>query len=31
MSEVYNLYADTDGFLYVVYNGESTFGIFTEI
>ncbi len=31
MSEVYNNYADTDVFLYVVYNGESTFGGFKEI
>ncbi len=28
MNEVYNNYADSDGFLYVVYNGESTFGRF---
>jgi GABA(A) receptor-associated protein len=26
MQEVYNKYKDTDGFLYVVYSGESTFG-----
>jgi GABA(A) receptor-associated protein len=31
MNEVYNNYAESDGFLYVVYNGESTFGGFKEI
>lgn len=31
MVEIYNSYADADGFLYVIYNGESTFGGFKEI
>lgn len=31
MNEVYYNYADSDGFLYVIYNGESTFGGFKEI
>jgi GABA(A) receptor-associated protein len=31
MGEVYSNYADSDGFLYVIYNGESTFGGFKEI
>jgi GABA(A) receptor-associated protein len=26
MGSVYNRYCDADGFLYVIYNGESTFG-----
>ncbi len=26
MGAVYNRYCDVDGFLYVIYNGESTFG-----
>ena len=25
-SELYQLYADADGFLYVTYSGENTFG-----
>ena len=26
MSEIYNQYKDTDGFLYITYSGENTFG-----
>jgi GABA(A) receptor-associated protein len=26
MSEIFDKYADEDGFLYVIYSGENTFG-----
>jgi GABA(A) receptor-associated protein len=31
MGTVYNTYKDTDGFLYMIYSGESTFGGFDKL
>lgn len=31
MSELYEKYKDEDGFIYLTYSGENTFGFWTEL